>query len=93
MAMNPDTNTFEPVHEMTEEEAKRFESMSKTMEAMTGLLRPDGTPVPKTWSTFKVGELVVIKNYTFRVEYVGETSILFEPVGAAEVLVAPLPTL
>jgi hypothetical protein len=47
----------------------------------TRLVRPDGTPVPEHWSTFKVGENVVIKNYTFKVAYIGETSILFEPVG------------
>jgi hypothetical protein len=45
------------------------------------LLRPDGTPVPKHWSVFKVGEQVVIKNYTFKVAYIGESNILFEPVG------------
>ena len=45
------------------------------------LLRPDGSPVPKHWSIFTVGEQVVIKNYTFKVAYIGETAILFEPVG------------
>ena len=50
-------------------------------EALSGLVLPDGNPVPKHWSVFEVGEDVVIKGYTFRVVYVGETSILFEPVG------------
>lgn len=47
----------------------------------TQLVRPDGSPVPKHWSVFKVGEEIVIKNYTFKVAYIGETAILFEPVG------------
>ena len=47
---------------------------------MGQLLRPDGTPVPKHWAVFHLDELVEIKNHTFRVKYIGETSILFEPI-------------
>jgi len=50
-------------------------------EALTTLVLPDGKPVPSHWAIFTVGEDVVIKGYTFRVAYVGETSLLFEPVG------------
>jgi hypothetical protein len=75
--MNPDSNKFEPVYarddEKTTEEPVKNEPV--------GLLRADGTPVPKHWSVFKVGEHVVIKDYTFEVKYIGETAILFEPVG------------
>lgn len=52
-------------------------------DALNTLLRPDGTPVPKHWSIFRVGENVVIKDYTFKVAYIGEGNILFEPVGPA----------
>jgi hypothetical protein len=52
-------------------------------DALNTLLRPDGTPVPKHWSVFRVGENVVIKEYTFKVAYIGESNILFEPVGPA----------
>ena len=45
------------------------------------LLRPDGTPVPDHWCIFSVDEHVVIKGYTFVIRYIGETSILLEPVG------------
>ena len=45
------------------------------------LLRPNGEPVPQHWTQFQVGECVVIKNYTFKVAYIGETAILFEPFG------------
>ena len=53
------------------------------------LVRPNGEPVPEHWTTFQLGELVVIKSYTFRVAYIGETSILFEPVGEADMVVTP----
>ena len=52
-------------------------------DALNTLIRPDGTPVPKHWSVFRVGENVVIKEYTFKVAYIGENNILFEPVGPA----------
>jgi len=47
----------------------------------TQLVRPNGSPVPEHWSVFKVGEEIVIKNYTFKVAYIGESTLLFEPVG------------
>lgn len=86
MGMNPDTNRFEA---LTPEDAdavfdRKREELKDHLSAIASperLLRPDGTPVPDHWSTFKVGEHVVIKGYTFRVAYIGETSILFEPVG------------
>ena len=82
--MNPDTNRFEPLTEEQQEQAKEdhLRHVREALGVTTGkLLRPDGSEVPKHWSTFKLGEDVVIKNYTFRVAYVGETAILFEPVG------------
>lgn len=72
--MNPETNRFEPLSPSIEELKNQFLDLSS-------LVRPDGSPVPKHWSVFTVGENVVIKDYTFRVAYVGETAILFEPVG------------
>jgi hypothetical protein len=73
----------DPVERLTkgaralEKEAKRLDEAG----ASGVLLRPDGSSVPKHWSVFTVGEDVIIKDYTFRVAYIGETSILFEPVG------------
>jgi hypothetical protein len=58
-----------------------MENEARGSAAMTRLVRPDGTPVPKHWTVFTQGELVAIKGYTFKVAYIGETSILFEPVG------------
>ena len=81
--MNPETNRFET---LTTEEIKRelkelIEEKLDDGPLETRLVRPDGTPVPKHWTVFAVDELVVIKNYTFEVKYIGETAILFEPVG------------
>ncbi|MDD5542920.1 MAG: hypothetical protein PHX83_07065 [Acidobacteriia bacterium] len=60
-------------------ETNRFETLTPFADQ---LVRPNGEPVPKHWTQFTVGENVVIKDYTFKVAYVGETSILFEPVDA-----------
>lgn len=82
MGMNPETNKFEPLHEADQDEMKRLtEQFGKLVEKNESLLvRSDGSPVPRHWATFKVGEFVVIKGYTFRVGYIGESSLLFEPV-------------
>lgn len=68
--MNPETNRFETLA-----------SQISSLEASPQLFRPNGQPVPETWTQFQIGETVVVKNYTFRVAYIGETAILFEPVG------------
>jgi hypothetical protein len=82
MGMNPETNRFEPLAEQLRELVeKKADDAEKKFEALHPLIRPDGSPVPKHWSVFRVDELVVIKNYTFRVKYIGETAILFEPAG------------
>lgn len=87
--MNPDTNRLEPLHAAEGETVahrQNREAMDRMLKGARGatpsqLLRPDGSPVPAHWSVFTVGEQVVIKDYTFKVAYVGETAILFEPVG------------
>ena len=90
MGMNPETNKFEQLKE--HEEA--FKDALKEMELQkdqfhVNLIRPDGSLVPKHWSVFKVGELVTIKDYTFRVAYIGESNILFEPVKATDPITIP----
>ncbi len=92
--MNPDTNRFEPLTEQLTEPLSAIEEefakqMKTAVEAPYGgftksqaeLVRPDGTPVPKHWSTFTVGNKYEINGYTFTCAYIGETSILFEPAG------------
>ena len=81
--MNPDTNKFEKLSELQDDIERQIdEAMGKVNPK---LLRPDGTPVPKSWTIFTVGELVVIKNYSFKVVHIGESHILFEPVSIEEV--------
>ena len=91
--MNPDTNMFEKLSQQVEPSTVEFEKLNQHLGfgtvpsefAKQQLLRSDGSPVPEHWSTFEVGEQVVIKNYTFEVKYIGETSILFEPIGVVEI--------
>lgn len=77
--MNPETNKFEILDRIVEEDNKRIEK------EFGMLLRTNGKPIPKHWSIFKVNENYIINNYTFKCKYIGETSILFEPVGIVEV--------
>ena len=84
--MNPDTNRFEQLQQAFDGESVTHRQNREALERMlkgasSKLVRPNGEPVPAHWSTFTVGEHVVIKDYTFRVAYVGETNIMFEPVG------------
>lgn len=74
--MNSETNRFEPLLD-----AKHADRLRKQFEEKTALLRPDGSDVPKHWPVFRVGEEISLKGYSFKVAYIGETSILFEPVG------------
>ena len=86
--MNPETNRFEELREAANLEPRldkaELDSLrGKLAQAVEQerLLRPDGTPVPKHWSVFQVGEQVVVKDYTFKVAYIGESTLLLEPVG------------
>jgi hypothetical protein len=92
--MDPDSNKFVPLTKLDEGTAtaliRQQQELQKSLlkvagtpdpGALSGLVLPDGKPVPSHWAIFTVGEDVVIKGYTFRVAYVGETSILFEPIG------------
>ncbi len=74
MGVNPDTNKIEELHQVLQDPDDGSEG------TCFGLVRADGTPVPKHWTILKQGELVDIKGYTFRIEYIGETSVLLEPV-------------
>lgn len=89
MGMNPETNRLEELG-VTDDTIKELLRKGNQKAAMaklealvekSALVRPDGSPVPKHWSVFAVGEHVVVKNYTFKVAYFNETSILLEPVG------------
>ena len=85
MGMNPETNKFEMLKEQDVLEKLEETYRNAADQYRTGLIRPDGSPVPKTWTVFSIDEEIVIKGYTFRVAYIGETAILFEPVGVPEI--------
>lgn len=69
--MNPITNRFEP--------------LSPSADGLGQLLRPDGTPVPTHWMQLSVGEVVTVKGCGFTVKYIGESTLLLEPVTPADV--------
>jgi len=92
--MNPETNRFECLRPAGQDEDGDLAHVTTTdpypvsvgvlhqiVQQQTSLLRPNGEPVPQHWTQFRVGEVVAIKNYSFRVAYIGETAILFEPLG------------
>ena len=89
--MNPETNQFEQLSEIFRAEGNSSvgpnasDQMSALQRQLAGgpLIRPDGTPVPKHWSVFTVGDNVVVNNYTFKVAYMNETTLVLEPVGVA----------
>lgn len=70
--MNPDTKRFEQLHE------------DPDRGALKTLLRPDGTPVPRHWPILTAGELVELKGITFRVGWIGETSVVIELVSITD---------
>lgn len=82
MGLNPETNRIEPCKEAEGDLRMKLEKL----QGMTTLIRPNGEPVPKTWTTFEIGELVEIKGSTFRCAYIGETTVLFETVNPEDLL-------
>jgi hypothetical protein len=87
--MNPVSNRFEslfrelfrPGEGTSTGPARDVTQDVSQLPQLATLLRPNGEPVPQHWTQFHIDEVVTIKNYTFRVAYIGETAILFEPVG------------
>lgn len=86
--MNPETGRLEALRSATAigEESKELAALEAKLSGMAGLLRPDGSPVPKHWSVFTVDELVEIKGATFKIVYLGETNVLLETVKPSDVL-------
>jgi hypothetical protein len=92
--MNPDTGQFERLQQRHEEQLKALEHRFSRLhprlsaEQRSSLIRPDGSPVPDHWAVFTVGELVTLKNNTFRVAYMNEGTLLLEPVKPTDALPA-----
>lgn len=74
--MNPDSNLLEELKMVRGEYVRDSETLLPNQ-----LVRPNGKPVPAHWSVYTIGEEVVVESYRFRVAYIGETSMLLEPVG------------
>ena len=90
--LNELTNKFEKVkfrEGFRNEQGKTEEAISKLKGVHTEFVKLDGSPIPITVKIFKVDELVTIKDYTFRVAYIGESNILFEPVRPEDALSTP----
>ena len=71
--MNPLTNKLETLREIVNE-------------GQSKLLRPDGSEIPNHWAVFHVGELVSLKDYTFKIAYMNDGTIVLEPVKPSEIL-------
>ncbi len=86
--LNEQTNKFEKVEPVMAfpNESKLVEKLSNLKSVNIDFVKPDGSPIPIAAKIFKEGELVVIKDYTFRVAYIGESNILFEPVRPEDAL-------
>ena len=91
--MNPETNKFERLTDQNEDpgpaDTGTLGLLRKLAQQQSMLLRPNGEPVPQHWTQFQVNEVVEIKGYSFRVAYIGETAILFEPVGIPDLGAKP----
>jgi hypothetical protein len=74
--MNPDTNKLEILREVG-----LGEKIGSALDCVPGLVRPDGSPVPKTWSIFTEGEEIIVKDYRFTVVYFNAETIVLEPAG------------
>jgi len=82
----PSNNSEDAKREIQQDLKALQEQMHKAvgtpdLDALSKLVLPDGKPVPSHWAIFTEGEQVVVKGYTFRVAYIGETTLLLEPVG------------
>lgn len=101
MCYNHETNRFEKLSEVNEKEFREeLDRMTRELkgqglgehalaenEIHIGLLRPDGTFVPKHWPIFKIDEIVEIKDVSFKVKYIGETALLLEPIKSDDMII------
>lgn len=69
--MNPETNQFEEVFQEKTDYAKLVDI----------LVRRDGSPVPKEYPVFKIGEEFILKGYKFKVARIDKDELVFTPVG------------
>ena len=61
------------------------EFLSKFDDGEIKVYNADGTEVPKHTLSFKLGETVYIKDQSFKVVCIGESYLVFEPLGLIEI--------
>ena len=81
--MNPLTNRFEQLYATNLDMTQGPDEFDR--EFYQGLVRPDGSPVPKAWTVLSIDEMVEIKGYTFKVAHIGEGHLLLEPVSPDDI--------
>lgn len=92
--MNPDTNKLEELkRDMETMNIDDFKSALNVLNVLdklsvTQLVRPNGKPVPPHWAIFTIDEQLIIKDYTFKIAYMNETTIVLEPVGPVPIIEA-----
>jgi len=76
--VNRETKKFEPI--LTKDEiARAGNPQLESAPIGTRAFRADGDPVPNHCPIFTVGELVVLKDSTFKIVYIGAQTLLLEP--------------
>lgn len=80
--MNPETGRFEPLKLLAEQQGKQVADLERRSKEAheSQLVRPDGSVVPPHWAVYTAGELVVLKEHTFKVAYINECTLVLEPV-------------
>ena len=85
MAINPETNRIVKCEVPDEAQAMYLKNLEG---ARSDIVNINGSPIPKHWTVLKEGELIVVKDYTFRVAYMNDAGVLLEPASPADSLKA-----
>jgi hypothetical protein len=82
--MDPNSNRFKEIYNQddTKDCENQLSSIHKEIDKLnrSQLVTKDGDPIPDHWIIFQVDKVYEINGYSFKCKYIGETSILFEPV-------------
>lgn len=58
-----------------------FSDLKRILDKLEKQQQADQDNTVPHWSIFRVGEIVVVKGYCFRVAYINETTLVLEPTG------------
>ena len=86
MGLNPDTDKIEELSlikdirkDLKQRKGEDIARQIEIAQTRGQLVRPDGSLVPKHWAIFSIGELVKLKDSTFKVIYFNESFLILEP--------------